>query len=139
MDESNLAIIFGPNFMRPFTTSGNESLNTLIEMPFQSRIVELLLIHKNFIFEIVGNHSSGTTQPVDQQQNVKTNQAEQLTDVITNEVCDSSDVHFTLNDDVTAENVQSEAKKESDFEVIQIFSKTKKIYFVFLYFCMFAI
>uniref|UniRef100_F6YXW3 Rho-GAP domain-containing protein n=1 Tax=Ciona intestinalis TaxID=7719 RepID=F6YXW3_CIOIN len=50
MTANNLAIVFGPTLLRPQLTDGNESLKTLIDMPYQSRIVELLLIHKDAIF-----------------------------------------------------------------------------------------
>nr|XP_018668445.1 rho GTPase-activating protein 45 isoform X2 [Ciona intestinalis] len=62
MTANNLAIVFGPTLLRPQLTDGNESLKTLIDMPYQSRIVELLLIHKDAIFG-THTHTAGNIFP----------------------------------------------------------------------------
>ncbi|CAK8685604.1 unnamed protein product [Clavelina lepadiformis] len=62
MSASNLAIVFGPTLMRPVSMDGNESLKTLIDMPYQSRIVEMLIVHKDFIFGTF-SHQAGNIFP----------------------------------------------------------------------------
>jgi hypothetical protein len=48
MSSSNLGIVFGPTLLRP--SEGASSLNYLIETPFQTRIIELMIDNVEVIF-----------------------------------------------------------------------------------------
>ena len=46
MDASNLAIVFGPTLLRP----AKEGANTVVNMQFQSCVVETMILHYDEIF-----------------------------------------------------------------------------------------
>ncbi|CAG0918258.1 unnamed protein product [Notodromas monacha] len=48
MPSSNLGIVFGPTLLR--SGDGNPSLNTLIDTCFQTRAIEILIVHATYIF-----------------------------------------------------------------------------------------
>jgi len=142
MTESNLSVVFGPTLMRAQTSSnGTDSLMQLVEIPFQSRIVETLLHHKDFIFGTL-THTAGVifpycgfnqdppTTPFSQPANeVKPTHptsdevtSENITPSSSKAPTDSSEVHFTLQDDATTtpgdpnKSGQSSPKGSTDSE-----------------------
>uniref|UniRef100_A0A8C6Z1W4 Rho GTPase-activating protein 29 n=1 Tax=Nothoprocta perdicaria TaxID=30464 RepID=A0A8C6Z1W4_NOTPE len=52
MSASNLGIIFGPTLIRPRQTDATVSLSSLVDYPYQARMVELLITHYEKIFDI---------------------------------------------------------------------------------------
>ncbi|XP_066547994.1 rho GTPase-activating protein 29 isoform X1 [Amia ocellicauda] len=52
MTASNLGIIFGPTLMKPRQTDADVSLSSLVDYPYQARIVELLVLHYEKIFDV---------------------------------------------------------------------------------------
>ncbi|XP_069823814.1 rho GTPase-activating protein 29 [Dendropsophus ebraccatus] len=52
MTASNLGIIFGPTLLRPRQTDATISLSSLVDYPYQARIVELLVSHYDKIFDV---------------------------------------------------------------------------------------
>uniref|UniRef100_A0A8C5Q281 Rho GTPase-activating protein 29 n=1 Tax=Leptobrachium leishanense TaxID=445787 RepID=A0A8C5Q281_9ANUR len=52
MSASNLGIIFGPTLIRPRQTDATISLSSLVDYPYQARIVELLVTHYDKVFDI---------------------------------------------------------------------------------------
>ncbi|XP_073449210.1 rho GTPase-activating protein 29 isoform X1 [Aquarana catesbeiana] len=52
MTASNLGIIFGPTLIRPRQTDATISLSSLVDYPYQARIVELLITYYDKIFDI---------------------------------------------------------------------------------------
>ncbi|XP_069593774.1 rho GTPase-activating protein 29 isoform X2 [Ranitomeya imitator] len=52
MTASNLGIIFGPTLLRPRQTDATISLSSLVDYPYQARIVELLISHYDKIFDV---------------------------------------------------------------------------------------
>ncbi|NXG50470.1 RHG29 protein, partial [Psilopogon haemacephalus] len=52
MSASNLGIIFGPTLIRPRQTDGTVSLSSLVDYPYQARVVELLITHYEKIFDV---------------------------------------------------------------------------------------
>ncbi|XP_040262604.1 rho GTPase-activating protein 29 isoform X2 [Bufo bufo] len=52
MTASNLGIIFGPTLLRPRQTDATVSLSSLVDYPYQARIVELLISHYDKIFNV---------------------------------------------------------------------------------------
>ncbi|XP_077973480.1 rho GTPase-activating protein 45-like isoform X2 [Styela clava] len=50
MTASNLAIIFGPTLLRPVHEAGKE-LQSLLDLPSQSHAIEMLITHRNRIFD----------------------------------------------------------------------------------------
>lgn len=52
MSASNLGIIFGPTLIRPRQTDATVSLSSLVDYPYQARVVELLITHYEKIFDI---------------------------------------------------------------------------------------
>nr|XP_033811052.1 rho GTPase-activating protein 45 isoform X2 [Geotrypetes seraphini] len=51
MTPNNLGIVFGPALMRPRPTEATISLSSLVDYPHQARIMEILIIFYNAIFE----------------------------------------------------------------------------------------
>ncbi|XP_071984982.1 rho GTPase-activating protein 29 isoform X1 [Engystomops pustulosus] len=52
MTASNLGIIFGPTLLRPRQTDATISLSSLVDYPYQARIVELMISHYDKIFDV---------------------------------------------------------------------------------------
>ncbi|KAM8931006.1 rho GTPase-activating protein 29 [Pelodytes ibericus] len=52
MSASNLGIIFGPTLIRPRQTDATISLSSLVDYPYQARIVELLITHYDKVFDV---------------------------------------------------------------------------------------
>uniref|UniRef100_A0A8C2E5Q8 Rho GTPase activating protein 45 n=1 Tax=Cyprinus carpio TaxID=7962 RepID=A0A8C2E5Q8_CYPCA len=50
MSPSNLGIVFGPSLMRPRPTGATVSLSSLVDYPYQARIVETLIVFYPAIF-----------------------------------------------------------------------------------------
>ncbi|KAG7488061.1 hypothetical protein MATL_G00029280 [Megalops atlanticus] len=50
MSPSNLGIVFGPTLMRPRPTGATVSLSSLVDYPYQARIVETLIVFYRNIF-----------------------------------------------------------------------------------------
>lgn len=53
MSASNLGIIFGPTLIRPRQTDAAVSLSSLVDYPYQARVVELLVSNYEKIFDII--------------------------------------------------------------------------------------
>uniref|UniRef100_A0ACB8F3E4 Uncharacterized protein n=1 Tax=Sphaerodactylus townsendi TaxID=933632 RepID=A0ACB8F3E4_9SAUR len=53
MSASNLGIIFGPTLIRPRQTDATVSLSSLVDYPYQARVVELLISNYEKIFDIM--------------------------------------------------------------------------------------
>ncbi|XP_072854075.2 rho GTPase-activating protein 29 isoform X1 [Pogona vitticeps] len=62
MSASNLGIIFGPTLIRPRQTDATLSLSSLVDYPYQARIVELLITYYEKIFDISVQPVSTATQ-----------------------------------------------------------------------------
>ncbi|XP_013929885.1 PREDICTED: rho GTPase-activating protein 29 isoform X3 [Thamnophis sirtalis] len=62
MSARNLGIIFGPTLIRPRETDATLSLSSLVDYPYQARIIELLITHYEKIFDTVQEHSSAATE-----------------------------------------------------------------------------
>ncbi|XP_065697973.1 rho GTPase-activating protein 29 isoform X2 [Patagioenas fasciata] len=52
MSASNLGIIFGPTLIRPRQTDATVSLSSLVDYPYQARVVELLITFYEKIFDV---------------------------------------------------------------------------------------
>uniref|UniRef100_A0A8C8S6T5 Rho GTPase-activating protein 29 n=1 Tax=Pelusios castaneus TaxID=367368 RepID=A0A8C8S6T5_9SAUR len=52
MSASNLGIIFGPTLIRPRQTDAAVSLSSLVDYPYQARVVELLITYYEKIFDV---------------------------------------------------------------------------------------
>ncbi|XP_075012435.1 rho GTPase-activating protein 29 isoform X4 [Calonectris borealis] len=52
MSASNLGIIFGPTLIRPRQTDATISLSSLVDYPYQARVVELLITYYEKIFDV---------------------------------------------------------------------------------------
>lgn len=52
MSASNLGIIFGPTLIRPRQTDAAVSLSSLVDYPYQARMVELLITYYEKIFDV---------------------------------------------------------------------------------------
>ncbi|KFQ75472.1 Rho GTPase-activating protein 29, partial [Phoenicopterus ruber ruber] len=52
MSASNLGIIFGPTLIRPRQTDATVSLSSLVDYPYQARVVELLITYCEKIFDV---------------------------------------------------------------------------------------
>ncbi|XP_055580848.1 rho GTPase-activating protein 29 isoform X2 [Falco cherrug] len=52
MSASNLGIIFGPTLIRPRQTDATVSLSSLVDYPYQARVVELLIMYYEKIFDV---------------------------------------------------------------------------------------
>lgn len=58
MSASNLGIIFGPTLIRPRQTDATISLSSLVDYPYQARVVELLITHYEKVFDVSVSPSS---------------------------------------------------------------------------------
>ncbi|XP_075038447.1 rho GTPase-activating protein 29 isoform X2 [Mixophyes fleayi] len=74
MTASNLGIIFGPTLLRPRQTDATISLSSLVDYPYQARMVELLITYYDKIFDVsreminpADNHSEKTTPAEDRE------------------------------------------------------------------------
>ncbi|XP_063795928.1 rho GTPase-activating protein 29 isoform X2 [Pseudophryne corroboree] len=72
MTASNLGIIFGPTLLRPRQTDATISLSSLVDYPYQARMVELLITYYDKIFDV----SREMCNPVVDNSSDKTNLAE---------------------------------------------------------------
>uniref|UniRef100_A0A8C2E8N3 Rho GTPase activating protein 45 n=1 Tax=Cyprinus carpio TaxID=7962 RepID=A0A8C2E8N3_CYPCA len=70
MSPSNLGIVFGPSLMRPRPTGATVSLSSLVDYPYQARIVETLIVFYPAIFHSDSSRpacaSSARTQSLQQ-------------------------------------------------------------------------
>lgn len=57
MSASNLGIVFGPSLMRPRPSGATVSLSSLVDYPYQARIVETLIIFYSTVFPSESNHT----------------------------------------------------------------------------------
>uniref|UniRef100_A0A8C9EQ73 Rho GTPase activating protein 29 n=1 Tax=Pavo cristatus TaxID=9049 RepID=A0A8C9EQ73_PAVCR len=62
MSASNLGIIFGPTLIRPRQTDATVSLSSLVDYPYQARVVELLITYYEKIFDVSLQPFLGTSQ-----------------------------------------------------------------------------
>ncbi|XP_031662533.1 rho GTPase-activating protein 29 isoform X2 [Oncorhynchus kisutch] len=62
MTASNLGIIFGPTLVKPRQTDAEVSLSSLVDYPYQSLMVELLVRHFQMIFDVASPVSSMADQ-----------------------------------------------------------------------------
>uniref|UniRef100_A0A8C6VEF7 Rho GTPase-activating protein 29 n=1 Tax=Naja naja TaxID=35670 RepID=A0A8C6VEF7_NAJNA len=62
MSACNLGIIFGPTLIRPRETDATLSLSSLVDYPYQARMVELLITHYEKIFDTAQEHSSAAAE-----------------------------------------------------------------------------
>lgn len=60
MSPSNLGIVFGPSLMRPRPSGATVSLSSLVDYPYQARIVETLIVFYSTVFPSESNRSGGT-------------------------------------------------------------------------------
>uniref|UniRef100_A0A7M4FBF9 Rho GTPase-activating protein 29 n=1 Tax=Crocodylus porosus TaxID=8502 RepID=A0A7M4FBF9_CROPO len=63
MSASNLGIIFGPTLIRPRQTDATISLSSLVDYPYQARVVELLITYYEKIFDVLLQPLSTVSQP----------------------------------------------------------------------------
>lgn len=63
MSASNLGIIFGPTLIRPRQTDATISLSSLVDYPYQARVVELLITYYEKIFDVLLQPFSTVSQP----------------------------------------------------------------------------
>ncbi|KFQ31109.1 Rho GTPase-activating protein 29, partial [Merops nubicus] len=63
MSASNLGIIFGPTLIRPRQTDATVSLSSLVDYPYQARVVELLITYYEKIFDVSLKPLLSTSQP----------------------------------------------------------------------------
>lgn len=63
MSASNLGIIFGPTLIRPRQTDATVSLSSLVDYPYQARVVELLITYYEKIFDVSLQPLSTAAQP----------------------------------------------------------------------------
>ncbi|XP_060735959.1 rho GTPase-activating protein 45 isoform X2 [Tachysurus vachellii] len=57
MSPSNLGIVFGPSLMRPRPSGATVSLSSLVDYPYQARIVETLIVFYSTIFPSQSNRT----------------------------------------------------------------------------------
>ncbi|XP_053369067.1 rho GTPase-activating protein 45 isoform X1 [Clarias gariepinus] len=57
MSPSNLGIVFGPSLMRPRPTGATVSLSSLVDYPYQARIVETLIVFYPIVFPSSSNRA----------------------------------------------------------------------------------
>ncbi|KAL7867166.1 hypothetical protein AOLI_G00149800 [Acnodon oligacanthus] len=57
MSPSNLGIVFGPSLMRPRPSGATVSLSSLVDYPYQARIVETLVVFYRTIFPSESHHT----------------------------------------------------------------------------------
>ncbi|XP_031430620.1 rho GTPase-activating protein 45 isoform X4 [Clupea harengus] len=60
MSPSNLGIVFGPSLMRPRPTGATVSLSSLVDYPYQARVVETLIVFYLHIFPSDSTRCSST-------------------------------------------------------------------------------
>ncbi|XP_064371961.1 rho GTPase-activating protein 29 isoform X2 [Dromaius novaehollandiae] len=65
MSASNLGIIFGPTLIRPRQTDATVSLSSLVDYPYQARVVELLITYYEKIFDVSLQPLLSTSQSED--------------------------------------------------------------------------
>uniref|UniRef100_A0A9J7ZP68 Minor histocompatibility protein HA-1 n=1 Tax=Cyprinus carpio carpio TaxID=630221 RepID=A0A9J7ZP68_CYPCA len=74
MSPSNLGIVFGPSLMRPRPTGATVSLSSLVDYPYQARIVETLIVFYPAIFHSDSSRpacaSSARTQSLQQESSI---------------------------------------------------------------------
>ncbi|XP_073700065.1 rho GTPase-activating protein 45 isoform X2 [Garra rufa] len=74
MSPSNLGIVFGPSLMRPRPSGATVSLSSLVDYPYQARIVETLIVFYSAIFHSDSSRpvctSSTRTQSLQQQSSI---------------------------------------------------------------------
>ncbi|XP_050951325.1 rho GTPase-activating protein 45 isoform X2 [Labeo rohita] len=74
MSPSNLGIVFGPSLMRPRPSGATVSLSSLVDYPYQARIVETLIVFYPAIFHYDSSRpaytSSTRTQSLQQESSV---------------------------------------------------------------------
>uniref|UniRef100_A0AAR2IQU9 Rho GTPase activating protein 45b n=1 Tax=Pygocentrus nattereri TaxID=42514 RepID=A0AAR2IQU9_PYGNA len=61
MSPSNLGIVFGPSMMRPRPSGATVSLSSLVDYPYQARIVETLIVFYRTIFPSESHHTGSTS------------------------------------------------------------------------------
>ncbi|XP_026783493.3 rho GTPase-activating protein 45 isoform X1 [Pangasianodon hypophthalmus] len=61
MSPSNLGIVFGPSLMRPRPSGATVSLSSLVDYPYQARIVETLIVFYPTVFPSESNRTGGIT------------------------------------------------------------------------------
>ncbi|XP_044156614.1 rho GTPase-activating protein 29 isoform X2 [Bufo gargarizans] len=71
MTASNLGIIFGPTLLRPRQTDATVSLSSLVDYPYQARIVELLISHYDKIFDVSRQMINSEDREQQQQQHLR--------------------------------------------------------------------
>lgn len=59
MSPSNLGIVFGPSLMRPRPSGATVSLSSLVDYPYQARIVEMLIVFYPTVFPSESNRTGG--------------------------------------------------------------------------------
>lgn len=57
MSPSNLGIVFGPSMMRPRPSGATVSLSSLVDYPYQARIVETLIAFYPTVFPSESNRT----------------------------------------------------------------------------------
>ncbi|XP_070602615.1 rho GTPase-activating protein 29 [Erythrolamprus reginae] len=62
MSAHNLGIIFGPTLVRLRETGAKPSLSSLVDYPYQARMIELLITYYEKIFDAAQEHSSAATE-----------------------------------------------------------------------------
>ncbi|XP_058031950.1 rho GTPase-activating protein 29 isoform X3 [Ahaetulla prasina] len=62
MSARNLGIIFGPTLIRPRETDATLSLSSLVDYPYQARMIELLITHYEKLFDTAQEHSLAATE-----------------------------------------------------------------------------
>uniref|UniRef100_A0A8C2PSU7 Rho GTPase activating protein 45 n=1 Tax=Cyprinus carpio TaxID=7962 RepID=A0A8C2PSU7_CYPCA len=63
MSPSNLGIVFGPSLMRPRPSGATVSLSSLVDYPYQARIVETLIVFYPSIFHSDSSRAACTSTP----------------------------------------------------------------------------
>uniref|UniRef100_A0A8C1WJ09 Rho GTPase activating protein 45 n=1 Tax=Cyprinus carpio TaxID=7962 RepID=A0A8C1WJ09_CYPCA len=63
MSPSNLGIVFGPSLMRPRPSGATVSLSSLVDYPYQARIVETLIVFYPCIFHSDSSRAACTSTP----------------------------------------------------------------------------
>uniref|UniRef100_A0A671SM70 Minor histocompatibility protein HA-1-like n=1 Tax=Sinocyclocheilus anshuiensis TaxID=1608454 RepID=A0A671SM70_9TELE len=63
MSPSNLGIVFGPSLMRPRPSGATVSLSSLVDYPYQARIVETLIVFYPSIFHSDSSRPASTSTP----------------------------------------------------------------------------
>ncbi|XP_041913326.1 rho GTPase-activating protein 45 isoform X3 [Alosa sapidissima] len=62
MSPNNLGIVFGPSLMRPRPSGATVSLSSLVDYPYQARVVETLIVFYLSIFPSDSTRTSSTSQ-----------------------------------------------------------------------------